>query len=240
MLGSSNACGSGFGKPPDVRIVIQCAGSKQGAAGTFTTAHGRRVVFVAHPGLAPNGDGILYAHPDEPSDRSGQTWRERVVDENRRPSVAAPPLLAAGLLYTPTAYRILQQRVGADRLFILSAGWGLVRSDFLLPAYDITFSGSAEPYKRRRPTQRFSDFNRLLGEAADDTIFLGGKDYLPLFLQLSATVPGQRLVFFNSTVPPTAPGCVVQEFLTARRTNWHYSCAQALASGALAPRFSQL
>lgn len=129
--------------------------------------------------------------------------------------------------------------MGADRLFVLSAGWGLVRSDFLLPDYDITFSGSAEPYKRRRTTQCFADFNQLLGEAGDDTIFLGGKDYLPLFLQLSAAVPGQRLVFFNSTVPPAAPGCMVQEFRTARRTNWHYSCAEALASGALVLRFSQ-
>lgn len=222
-----------------MRVVIQCAGSKQPAAGTFTTGDGRRVVFVAHPALAPKADDIHYAHPDDLSDREGQTWRERVTDENRRQGVASSRLCPAGLLYMPSAYRTLHERFGADRLFILSAGWGLVRSDFLLPAYDITFSGSAEPYKRRRATQRFSDFNHLLDETEADTVFLGGKDYLPLFLQLSSAVPGRRLVLFNSAVPPAAPGCAVQEFCTARRTNWHYSCAEALASGALALRFSQ-
>lgn len=226
-------------KPPNVRVVIQCAGSKQAAAGTFTTGDGRRVVFVAHPALAPKADDIHYAHPDDLSDREGQTWRERVADENQRRGVASSRLCPASLLYTPQAYQILHERFGSDRLFILSAGWGLVRSDFLLPAYDITFSRSAEPYKRRRATQRFTDFNHLLDETQADTVFLGGKDYLPLFLQLSSDFPGRRLVFFSSTVPPTAPGCVVQEFRTARRTNWHYSCAEALTSGAVVPRFNQ-
>lgn len=220
-----------------MRVVIQCAGSKQPAAGSFRTADGRRVVFVAHPALAPRADETHYAHPDDLSDREGQTWRELVADENRRPGVAPSPFYPAGLLYTPAAYRTLQERVGAERLFILSAGWGLVRSDFLLPAYDITFSGSAEPYKRRQARQRFSDFNHLLDEGEADTVFLGGKDYLPLFLKLSSAVRGRRLVFFNSAVPPAAPGCMVQEFRSARRTNWHYGCAEAFASGAVEPRF---
>jgi hypothetical protein len=222
-----------------VRVVIQCAGSKQPAAGTFWTADGRRVVFVAHPALAPRADDIHYAHPDDLCDLEDQTWRERVMDENRRPRVASSPLCAAGFLYRPSAYRTLQERFGAERLFILSAGWGLVRSNFLLPAYDITFSGSAEPHKRRQATQRFSDFNHLLDEGEADTVFLGGKDYLPLFLKLSSAVRGRRLVFFNSAVPPAAPGCMVQEFRSARRTNWHYGCAEALASGKLALNFDQ-
>lgn len=222
-----------------MRVVIQCAGSKRPAAGTFRTADGRRVVFVAQPALAPKADDIHYAHPDDFSDRADQTWRERVADENRRPGVTSSPLCPAGLLYTPSAYRTLQERFGAERLFILSAGWGLVRSDFLLPAYDITFSRSAESYKRRQSTQRFSDFNHLLDEAEADTVFLGGKDYLPLFLKLSSAARGRRLVFFNSAVPPAAPGCTVQEFRSARRTNWHYACAEALASRELALNFTQ-
>jgi len=221
-----------------MQIVIQCAGSKRADAGTFRLNDGRQVVFVADPAWAPRVDDVLHAHPDEPSDRPGQSWRERVVAENGLRNAAATPLLAAGQLYTPNAYAALQRHLGAKRLFILSAGWGLVRSDFRLPAYDITFSGAAERYKRRRSSHQFSDFNQLVGEASDDTVFLGGKDYLPLFLQLSAAVPGRRLVFFNSTVQADAPGCEVQKFRTTRRTNWHYSCAEALASGALVPRFA--
>lgn len=222
-----------------MRVVIQCAGSKRPAAGSFRTADGRRVVFVAQPALAPKADHIHYAHPDDLADRDGLTWRGRVADQNRLPGMASSPLCPAGSLYTPAAYRTLRERVGAERLFILSAGWGLVRSDFLLPAYDITFSGSAEPYKRRQARQSFSDFNHLLEEGEADTVFLGGKDYLPLFLKLSSAVRGRRLVFFNSAMPPTAPGCSVQEYRSARRTNWHYGCAEALASGKLPLNFNQ-
>jgi hypothetical protein len=215
-----------------MRVVIQCAGSKRPEAGTFRTADSRRVAFVADPALGPCTPDVLYAHPDEPSDQPGQTWRDRVVEANRTRTNPCG-LLPAGRLYAPEAYALLERFVGPERLFILSAGWGLVRSDFLLPRYDITFSGSAARHKRRRPAHDFADFNALDGLPADDTAFLGGKDYLPLFLRLSAACRGRRLVLHNSTVPPAAPGCGLQAFRTSCRTNWHYQCARALASGSL-------
>lgn len=221
-----------------MRVVIQCAGSKRPAAATFKTADGRRVVFVAEPALAPKADHIHYAHPDDVSDRESQTWRERVADQNRLPGVASSPLCPAGSLYTPSAYRTLQQRFGAEHLFILSAGWGLVRADFLLPSYDITFSASAEAHRRRRSSSRFADFNALAGAPAGNTVFLGGKDYLPLFLKLTEGIPGQRLVYFNSTRPPHAPGCILERYVTSRRTNWHYDCADHIATGVLKPFFA--
>lgn len=226
-----------------MRVVIQCAGSKRADAGTFCTADGRKLVFVADPAAAPPKVGMLFARPDDPSDRCGQSWRDRVVEENRHPSELAKPLLTAGGLYRPKAYETLQRWVGAEKLFILSAGWGLVRSDFRLPTYNITFSGAAEPYKQRRKTQDFADFNALAELPGEDTVFLGGKAYLPLFLRLTATLPGKRLVFFNAASPPVAPaapaapGCVLQPFHTTGRTNWHYGCAAKLADGSLLPNF---
>ncbi|MHB0665642.1 hypothetical protein ACX4MV_12140, partial [Roseomonas mucosa] len=89
-----------------------------------------------------------------------------------------PGLWIAGKLYRPKAYALLLEKLGIERLFILSAGWGLVRADFLLPDYDITFSTSAEPWKRRRASDKFSDFNAL-ERTQEDIVFLGGKDYLP-------------------------------------------------------------
>lgn len=64
-------------------------------------------------------------------------------------------------------------------MFILSAGWGLVRSDWLLPKYDIAFGASAEPYHRRRGIEGYQDWNALW-EAREtapeaDLIFLGGR-----------------------------------------------------------------
>jgi hypothetical protein len=220
-----------------VRVVIQCAGSKRADAGSFRTAAGRRVAFVADPTLAPAEPGVLHAHPDGPSDAPGLTWRDLVVEANRRAQAGSGTLIPAGRLYAPKAYAALERSVGPEMFFILSAGWGLVRSDFLLPAYDITFSGSAKPHTRRRGSQAFADFNHLLGAGDEDTVFLGGKDYLPLFLRLTLSLGCRRLVFFNAVVPPRAPSCTVQAFPTPRRTNWHYACAEALAGGSLVPRF---
>ena len=67
---------------------------------------------------------------------------------------------------------------------------GSRRSDFLLPAWGNTFSASAARHTRRGRAQRLADFNALEGEPADDTIFLGGQDCLPLLLRLTASRPG--------------------------------------------------
>ena len=218
-----------------MRIVIQCAGAKRSDASTFVSRDGRRVTFVARPELAPTQPGVLHAHPDRPSDIPGKTWRDTVVDENAE--AAASALQPAAHLYTPPAYAALERFVGPENLFILSAGWGLVRGTFRLPTYDITFSSSADPHSRRRSGDEFADFNALAGAPPDDTVFIGGKDYLPLFLRLTASTPGRRLVYVNSNRQPQAPGCIVQPYITPRQTNWHYSCANDLVRGALVPEF---
>lgn len=55
-------------------------------------------------------------------------------------------------------------RLGVSNVFILSAGWGLVRADYPLPVYDITVAKpakSADSYKWRRPTDEYHDFCHL-------------------------------------------------------------------------------
>jgi hypothetical protein len=53
----------------------------------------------------------------------------------------------------------------------LSAAWGLVGANYLLPEYDITFSTMAESYKRRRKQNVYRDFCALKDES-DDIVFL--------------------------------------------------------------------
>jgi hypothetical protein len=48
-------------------------------------------------------------------------------------------------LYQNEAYRRLADKVGTQKLYILSAGWGLIGAMFLTPSYDITFTAQAEP-----------------------------------------------------------------------------------------------
>src|SRR5262245_50043580 len=136
-----------------MKIVIQCSATKEDLAGTFKVA-GRSVKFIAHPELHPPSDMDILSRPDDLIPSSSTTWRQYLVAYN---SSGANPdhLLQAGGLYSPPAYGTLLCSVGTENFYILSAGWGLVRSDFLLPDYDITFSSQAEPWKRRTKRDAF-------------------------------------------------------------------------------------
>lgn len=206
-------------------VVIQCAASKRADAGHLRTQDGRRVLFVAQPRLAPESDTIHYARPDDASD-TGVSWRDELTRYNH---LHGNPLglLPSATLYTHPTYARLAEKIGDENLFILSAGWGLLPATFLTPNYDITFSGQAEPYKRRRRSDLYQDFVSLPNDADALMTFFGSKNYAPLFVQLTQTHRGPRTVFFNSRQAPDVPGCSLERFVTATRTNWHYECAGA-------------
>jgi hypothetical protein len=212
--------------------VIQCASRKRKDAGHLETPAGQPVTFVADPKAIAPSDEVLYERPDDMSDY-GWSWREALLKYNEDSSHNPLRLLPAWQLYDNPVYGRLAERMGVPNLFILSAGWGLIRADFLTPYYDITFSASAEAYKRRRQTDRYQDLN-MLGPAAEEVVFFGGKDYLPLFCALTAGVKGKRVVFYNSGSAPAASGCELRRFKTLTRTNWHYECANAFVNGELA------
>lgn len=211
-------------------VVIQCAASKQPDAGKMRDAAGRELFIVAHPELVPKFAAGMYVRPDDPA--SEKTWREVLVSYNADVGTNPWKLIPAWRLYQNSIYELLVQEFGIDKVFILSAAWGLVSASYLLPDYDVTFSASAEPYKRRRAKDDYQDFCHL--PAGDEPIvFLGGKDYVPSFHRLTSSARGKRHVLYNSATPPHAPGCLLQRYLTTTRTNWHYECARALVSGNL-------
>lgn len=211
-------------------IVIQCAAKKRADAGHLRTADGRNVLFVANPAGAPLSNAVCYARPDDLSGAGG-TWRERLLEYNREPGANPLRLCRAIDLYANPAYHQIAARFGAERTFVLSAGWGLIRGDFLTPNYDITFSAAAEPYKRRRRTEHYRDFAMMPDDADEPMVFFGGKDYAPLFEELTRPVKARRTVFYNSDVLPTAQGCSLVRFRTTTRTNWHYECVEAFLRG---------
>jgi len=119
-------------------------------------------------------------------------------------------------------------------VFILSAGWGLVSSNYLLPDYNITFStqGTALCH-RRKPSDRFLDFNHLAVarlRPEEKLYFLGGKNYLPLFLVLTKSLNVRKIVFHRQASAPHHDGYDFIEYPRGR-TNWHYLCAADLAAG---------
>jgi hypothetical protein len=67
----------------------------------------------------------------------------------------------------------------------------------LTPSYDITFSPSADGYKRRRKKDQYDYFRMLPGDTKIDVVFFGGKDYLPLFCSLTEAISCKKIVFFK-------------------------------------------
>jgi hypothetical protein len=205
-------------------IVIQCAAKKQPDAGRLVIPGGKPIIFVAEPETAPQNRDCVYARPDDLA-QDGLTWREVLVSYN---NAGDNPLglCCAYQLYVNKAYKQLVDRFGSPSVYILSAGWGLINANFLTPYYDITFSQSAERYKRRRKADYYQDFSVISGDKNDDVVFFGGKNYVSLFCDLTKTIKGKRTVFYRSSPPPEVNGCALEKFQTRTRTNWYYECVR--------------
>ena len=210
-------------------VVIQCAAGKQHHAGHLRTRDGLNVMFVARPDCAPPHSDRIYARPDDPSDR-GTSWRTVLQEYNDAPGTNPLGLLPAWQLYRNTTYGMLFERFGPDQLYVLSAGWGLIRADYLTPNYDITFSRArnVEPFKRRGPMDAYEDFGFPFG-IAEPIVFFGGRDYISLFCRLTEDAKVERTVFYAGS-KVDAPGCTLRRFGDPF-TNWHYQCAKEFLDG---------
>lgn len=211
-------------------VVLQCAARKHPQAGCMRLRDGRRVMFVADPARAPAKMGYVFAHPDEMTD-SGGSWREELSRYNADPGDNPLGLMPAWQLYENKTYGLLAERFQLQNFYILSAGWGLIRAEFLTPAYDITFSMSADNDKRRRPRDAYADFRALPTNTTEPVVFFVSKEYVRLACELTEAVEGPRFMFYNSAQAPDAPGVELIRYVTRTRTNWQYGCAKAFAEG---------
>ncbi|MGO8944790.1 MAG: hypothetical protein ACLQJ7_14095 [Syntrophobacteraceae bacterium] len=218
-----------------MKIIIQCAGRKHNG-GYWQTKDGELVAFVANPTAnVPVFHGI-YASPDDDIPDQNTTWRKQVLDYNilhEHKKNNPFDIYPAYCLYENRVYQELVKKFGLDSVYILSAGWGLIRSSFLTPKYDITFQSKAEDFQRRRKSDRYNDFCMLPENTKETVIFLGGKDYVPLFCSLTTHIQSKKVVFYNSSIHPNALGCCLKHYDTNIRTNWHYACALEIINGSL-------
>lgn len=217
-----------------MKAVIQCSATKDRAAGSFSV-DGRPVKFVAHPERHREAGPHVLFRPDDLIPSRSTTWRDHLIAYNR---LAENPdrLLAAAHLYGPPVYRRLLHHVGKEDLFILSAGWGLIRSDFLVPDYDITFASQSEPWKRRTSRDRFADFVQLTQADVVDgesVYFFGGKDYLPLYHYLTHALVARKVIYFASETIRTHEAFEYIPYGSSG-TNWHYRCAVDFIEGRIA------
>lgn len=200
------------------KAIIQCSSSKRGQPFRW---EGQIVKFVAHPEFCESTGDLLFAHPDDQIPGKPKTWRDLVMDQS-----AMKTCLGATDLYEPPIYGELANELGTENTFILSAGWGLVRGDFRLPYYDITFTTQGvDKSKRRGKKDQFNDFNQL-PNSEDDCVLFSGKAYLPLIYKLTAKYPGMRVCYYKSENIVRDSGIEYCYFETNRRTNWHYDAAK--------------
>jgi hypothetical protein len=113
-------------------IVVQCQGLKQPDARCLKTSSGKAEHFVAQPALAPSDPARVYKRPDDFSDDGITRWRQVLLNYNKngRNTLSLYP---AYELYRNPVYRRLASRL--PNLYILSAGWGLIKATFLTPYY---------------------------------------------------------------------------------------------------------
>jgi hypothetical protein len=75
----------------------------------------------------------------------------------------------------------------------------------------------------------------MIAEGTDDIVFVGGKNYVPLFCHLTKDVKVKKVIFFNSLNTPQLPlGYMPIRYATTTRSNWHYECASDLIERRLA------
>jgi hypothetical protein len=216
-----------------IKIVIQCAGSKHEEAGMLTTVSEEKVLFAAHPERYTGQDKCY--RPDDIREGTGFTWREYLESYNRQGS-NPNHLFRAGELYKPPIYRALISKFDATNVFILSAGWGLVRSDYLIPYYDITFSNQGEPSAKRCTSDRFEDFNQLsiVDIHPDETIyFFGGQSYLSLYCSMTQSISARKVIYHSHSASIQIQGYESIPSPFPGSTNWHYKCAEGFISGSI-------
>jgi hypothetical protein len=208
-----------------MKIVVQCSATKNPLAPSLFFGK-RRVEFVAHPEHHPGTNSNATFRPDDLIPSTLLTWRESLAAYNAK-GTNPYGLLSAGMLYAQPAYQKLLDYVAAENLYILSAGWGLIRSDYLLPDYDITFSSQCESWKRRKPCDHFQDFAHLTQDriVEDETVyFFGGKAYLPLYYTLTQALPTRKVVYYRSKSIPENGAFKYIRYDCPGSTNWHYQC----------------
>jgi|Deesub1362A_J573_1020465.scaffolds.fasta_scaffold00073_3 hypothetical protein len=223
-------------------IVIQCAARKRGKPFTHNgSPDGTPISFVANPAHCAE-PGFPCVTPDDIIPATNISWRQRLIDYNNAGSNPLG-LSEAVDLYDHPIYDELAQHFGRKNVYILSAGWGLVRGDYLLPDYNITFSSAQNVPKcsKRKRNQEFRDFNHLAHrhfKKNDSIYFFGGRDYLEMFYRCAENInPMRKVVYYISNrldqEENRRPGYEYIRYPnpTNRRTNWHYSCAEDFLEG---------
>jgi len=212
-----------------MKIVMCCSNGKNGS---YLSHNGNKICFVAK-GQNESFEGIS-AHPDDLIPNQQYSWRHIIAEQRENCG-----LVEAYKLYDNDIYRSLFKKFG-NALYIFSAGWGIVRADFKLPMYNITFSSNSnvEKWAVRKKDDVYNDFNHLLScDASETIVLLSGIDYIMPFYDLTKNLSNLKIVICKSEKAIKQIQCLNNDkfqckyYSTTTSTNWYYSFAKNLISG---------
>lgn len=234
-------------------VIIQCAGSK---TQSFWRYGNQRIIFVAnskHYRERFPASGPTPFEPDDQVPGSSVTWRQIFLDyhqHKKKPDILrdADELPEAWKLYSDPTYQILFEKFKSN-FYILSAGWGLVRADFRLPPYDITFSSANNtPAHAKISSIRLLSklkpfgYNPLHSVVGKESMiyFFGGAKYRALLYYYTDCIPGTKVIYYRSNEKPRERSMSEGYRFTnytpqnpQKRTNWQYECARRFTNGEL-------
>jgi hypothetical protein len=209
------------------KVVMICAGGKHNS---FFKAYPKEN-FVNKPELSNEH------HPDDKMNDKKTSWRDYLINNQNDNN-----LLEAYNLYTREEYRCLHRKY-EHNFYILSAGWGLVNSEFKLPKYDITFSNTANLRTKRNDNligaPLYNDFNLLNLDGKEDIVYIGSPDYIPLFFDLTSILKNRKIIYWKGMAPMPVPvrfpipnnTFLYRYYNTNTRMNWYYEVARDFCNG---------
>jgi hypothetical protein len=222
-------------------IVIQCANRKVPDAPTLILNR-NAVHFVAQP-----QDEQLDKRPWDQIPGSNTTWIDCVKayneaggampDEYIKLNIGTEDgrqLMQCGSLYEHPVYGELMVARGLRNVYILSAGWGLVRADKFIPNYDVTFSQHGDISVRIAATDRLqcASLSDEIPDNGEINLFIS-RAYAPYWSHLYGGA-AQRTVLhwrLSQELPDGQYGTVIKHDCGKQVTNWQYTAARQFIAG---------
>lgn len=176
--------------------------------------------------------------PDDISLVNNFTWKKYISSSEVQ---NGHQLLEANTLYKDSIYRKLADCFG-ERLYISSAGWGIIRNKFRIPKYDITFKNNKDKSTYRAIKDGFLlDLNHLKEDknilGKEDIVFLGGLSYVPQFFELTKDLSNKKFILSNGNLSKNlgkklykkindSPLFQIHNFNITDRLNWQIRVAE--------------
>ena len=222
-------------------VVIQCAGRKHPNTPPLTF-NGNVVHFVAQP-----QDGQVDKRPWDQIPGSNKTWIDCIKAYNEASgempaeyinlnigTEKSRRLWQCGNLYKPPVYGELMSACGLRNVYILSAGWGLVRADKFIPKYDVTFSQLGDISVRIAATDRLqcASLSDEIPDNGEINLFISRAHVL--YWSHLYRDAAQRTVLhwrLGQELPNGQYGTIVKHDCGDQVTNWQYTAARQFIAG---------